>query len=358
MQLWKGADFRTDSMISHYKYIQHQFLHKNIKIFIIHSYTKFFSCTGLRIGSVLCPDNHTENTLLYYQNPWSNNILSLEYLNVCVQDEQYCNKTWDTTEKMREYQIEQIYQTFPEWKIHGSSFLSWIWMELPDERMAEKIYNISKQQFMPIRWGKMGYHKPTFLRVAVRENHFFDTLLNVWKQELLSCPPFYDETIKHNEDTLSLITIQYYSNFYWNQKVKMDIQIKKVKINELKIHEEYNIDNLHFLYNYYMNLPEHLKIIPTILVDIHTNVIIDGHHRFQLFKKLNHTYVYVSYIDYLNSDNIVVNAENPSLTKHDVIKMGLSNDLYPQKTTRHNIIIHNMLQPIICLSTNLLSTIH
>jgi hypothetical protein len=71
-------------------------------------------------------------------------------------------------------------------------------------------------------------------------------------------------------------------------------------------------------------------------------------------RKLNYKYIEVSYFDYLQCDNIVVNPNDDSLTKESVIEMGLSRDLYPCKTTQHMILINDKLQPIIYLSTNIL----
>jgi len=130
--------------------------------------------------------------------------------------------------------------------------------------------------------------------------------------------------------------------------------MKKIKLKDLKMHEEFNPEKFEKLCNYYIKLSDNVRIIPTILVDIHTNVIIDGHHRYQLFKKLKVKYIEVSYIDYLKCDNIIVNPNNDTLTKEDVIRIGLSDQLYPPKTTQHMIIINNKLQPIIYLSTNIL----
>jgi histidinol-phosphate/aromatic aminotransferase/cobyric acid decarboxylase-like protein len=183
MQLWKGEDFRNDSLLSKADFINKLYEEKNIQVYIIHSWTKFFSCTGLRIGSVLCPSENSYIKLKKHINPWNCNILALEYLNKCIKDTQYMKITWDTTSKLRNYQVEMINKYFPDWKCHGFAFLSWIWIELPSENIAEKLYLISKKHYMPIRWGKIGYNKPTFVRVAVRKKNNFDKLLNIWKNE-------------------------------------------------------------------------------------------------------------------------------------------------------------------------------
>jgi hypothetical protein len=142
--------------------------------------------------------------------------------------------------------------------------------------------------------------------------------------------------------------------------IKIEVQLKKINLKDLKMHEEFSIEKLDDLYNYYNNLADNLKIIPTILVDIKTNVIIDGHHRYQLLKKLGYENVEVSCFDYLSCDTIIVNPndetiDKKTIDKKDVINMGLSNELYTSKRTQHMVKINNKLRPIIYLSTNILS---
>ena len=336
MALWIGPQFREETLLSQYDYIKVLLKERNIKVFIIHSYTKFFSCTGLRIGSVLCPDEETYKSILYYQNPWSNNILSLEYLDKCLEDDEYANKTWNTTTSMRQYQVGKIEGAFPEWKIYGVSFISWMWIKLPTEREAEKVYKISKEANMPIRWGKVGYNKPKYVRVAVRDNNNFDLLLNIWKTEMI------EPVLPIEPNTVHRL----YNN--------MRIFNKRVPLASLKFHEEFVKDKFNCLYNYYISLSENVRIIPTIIIDEYTNVIIDGHHRYQLFKKLGYKEIEVTCIDYLKFENIIVNPQNRGLTKEDVIAMGLSSNVYKAKTTQHVIRIGSKIQPIIYLSTNIL----
>jgi len=317
MQIWLNEKFREDSMLCQYKFIKNKLKNNNIKIYIIHSWTKIFSCTGLRVGSVLAPNKDTYDTLIKHQNPWSCNILALEYLNATLNDYAYLQKTWNTTYLLRKYQTTIIETTFPTWKTEGESFLSWIWINLPDEKMAEKIYNISKNNNMPVRWGKIGYGKPNYIRLAVRETTSFNLLINSWKKELIS---------------------------------KTNIgEIKKIALCDLKCHEHIYTDCGEKLYNYLLSLEE-FKTIPVIIVDRNTNIIIDGHHRYYALKKLNIKNIDALFINY-NDDNIIINPENPKITKDDVIYAGQTQKLLEPKTTRHCITINNELKPIISLSS-------
>lgn len=75
-----------------------------------------------------------------------------------------------------------------------------------------------------------------------------------------------------------------------------------------------------------------------ILVADRDFVILDGHHRVEALRALGCKRVSVYLVDY---DSDLVNlgtwpdADMPVVTKQDVIRRGLSGDLFPPKTTRH-----------------------
>lgn len=55
MQLWYGEDWRNDSLVSQTEWINYMMIQKNVQIYVIHSWTKIWSCPGIRLGSVICP---------------------------------------------------------------------------------------------------------------------------------------------------------------------------------------------------------------------------------------------------------------------------------------------------------------
>jgi len=315
---WIGKDFRDKSMVKEQTFIENLIKEKNIKLFIIHSYTKIFSCTGIRFGTVLCPDKKTYNYIKKFQNPWNCNILALEYISKCVEDDEYLNTTWNTTEILRKQQKEQIIQYFPDWKIHGETFLSWLWIELPSEEIAEKIYLCSKQSYMPVRWGKTGYNKNNFIRIAVRKMEHFDKLIKIWKENV--------------------------ENVF-----KFKCFLKTIDISKLFTHEIIYEESSSLLYNYLLSI-NGTKTIPSIIVDDKTNIIIDGHHRLNVLKKLGVKKIKVTAIDYLEQNNIIVNPNDLSITKEMVIQNGLMCNNFQPKTTQHMICINNKILPIIVLS--------
>lgn len=74
-----------------------------------------------------------------------------------------------------------------------------------------------------------------------------------------------------------------------------------------------------------------------ILVDIKTKVILDGHHRFSVAKKLHLAQIPCFVVDYFNENIVSVfpRRETVPVSKQLVIQAGLSGKLFPNKSTRH-----------------------
>ena len=77
-----------------------------------------------------------------------------------------------------------------------------------------------------------------------------------------------------------------------------------------------------------------------IVVDATTMVILDGHHKWTASRVLELHKVPVVSIDYLGDASVVVDVwpdcGRDSITKQEVIEMGLSEDVFPPKTSRHS----------------------
>ena len=81
------------------------------------------------------------------------------------------------------------------------------------------------------------------------------------------------------------------------------------------------------------------RFFQPLLVDSASNVILDGHHRWNAAKALGLDLIPVVAIDYLNSEEVSVGVwpgcGRDSITKDEVVKMGVSGNLFPPKTSRH-----------------------
>lgn len=79
-----------------------------------------------------------------------------------------------------------------------------------------------------------------------------------------------------------------------------------------------------------------------IAVDKNTNVILDGHHRFNALKKLGCKKIPVVFVDYASPDIAVKNGKtNKELAKNVIIQAALTQKKLPPKATHHVIRFHD-----------------
>ena len=93
-------------------------------------------------------------------------------------------------------------------------------------------------------------------------------------------------------------------------------------------------------------------IISSILCCHKTNVIIDGHHRYFALKELGFKNVPVTKVDY-SSDLISNGVDGNGIPKEEIIRIGVSDELFEPKSTQHLIYCSKSQawHPIILLST-------
>ncbi|KAJ2557441.1 hypothetical protein EV175_001346 [Coemansia sp. RSA 1933] len=181
MQPWHSPEFRDHSLVSQREYIQNLYRENGISVFIMHSWTKLWCCTGLRLGSVVCPTAEHMHAIKKLQVPWSVNTVALAFLDAVVTDEVYLRKTWQMIPVWRQQTINRLAELFPNWKFHGRPFLSWIWIDTGSEETVQRAIDSARAAGVPIRNGRPGYSLPTFIRIAVREPSKVDVLIEALK---------------------------------------------------------------------------------------------------------------------------------------------------------------------------------
>merc|ERR1719379_1845203 len=126
MIFWAGADW-------HLRGVSHEFVEKmakrDIMIYKVHSWTKIFSCTGLRIGSVVCPTEAARQRLHAMQVPWSVNAFARAYLKAALEDESYLERTWRLTPLWRANTVNKLKRLYPKWQFFGEPWTSWVWID-------------------------------------------------------------------------------------------------------------------------------------------------------------------------------------------------------------------------------------
>lgn len=181
MQPWVGPAWREDSLLQQQGWVTEMLEKRGVHVFIMHSWTKIWSCTGVRIGSVVAPTVEVAQRIKGRQVPWSVNTMALEFLSEVVKDDEYMQRTWELTPQWRQQTAEAITTRFPSWTIRGQPFLSWLWCDTGDESTALEAVRLAKAAGTPVRHGKQGYDMPTMVRVAVREPKNLQTLLAAWE---------------------------------------------------------------------------------------------------------------------------------------------------------------------------------
>jgi len=118
--------------------------------------------------------------------------------------------------------------------------------------------------------------------------------------------------------------------------------IEWVDINFLKEHEAVKEKKA----TAYLRFASRRKTIRAkpILIDRETGVILDGHHRYFVAKRIGLLIVPCICVDYLEDDNIIVLPRKREIpvSKKAVIDMGLSGETFSPKTTKHVYVIPAM----------------
>ena len=115
-----------------------------------------------------------------------------------------------------------------------------------------------------------------------------------------------------------------------------EYNVDTIRLDFLKTHEEIKSKKVVKLFEMTKKWGAQRK---PVVIDSSTGVILDGHHRHEVAVQLNLGKIAVMKVDYLDDEKIKVESRNQNLplviSKSEVIKMGLSEQNYPAKTTKH-----------------------
>lgn len=331
MLFWAGADWHQRGVSR--EFVQ-KMLKQHIKIFIVYSWTKIFSCTGLRIGSVICPSKSAQQSLQSMAVPWSVNVMARTYLKTALQDKTYMERTWRLTALWREHMIEKLKRLHPTWQFLGEPFTSWVWIETGDEAVAKAVYEASLECGCPVRHAAAGYDMPSILRIAVRRPYDFAVLY----QALLRQAYFSNGKSRGLFGTYADV----------NPSVIAGVDL--VHIDDLKPHENVIQEREGKLTEYVKDLP--IMTLPAIIVDSKFKVVIDGHHRLELFRRAGMSIVPAVLVNYDHEDILVsLPDSNSQVSKETVIFNAIKGQLLPPKSTQHMVRLRGgSLMPIVALA--------
>ena len=246
MLFWAGPDFQERGVSS--KFVE-SMVKKHINIFLVQSWTKIFACTGLRIGTVLCPTQEKRDHLLSLQVPWSVTIFARAYLKAAILDRSYLERTWEETPAWRSHMVARLQRLHPTWKFLGKPWLSWIWIDTGCPEVAKDVYRTALNCGCPIRHAASGYDRPSVVRLAVRRPYDFSVL--------------YQALLRRENNSAAMMQ----TTFGTSADVNPDVidGVRLVHIDDLHPHEEVLTDRADKLKNYVRDLP--VKILPAIIID-------------------------------------------------------------------------------------------
>lgn len=170
MLFWAGPDFQQRGVSGEFV---DAMVKKHIYIFLVQSWTKIFACTGLRIGTVLCPTQEKRDLLASLQVPWSVTAFARAYLKAAIEDRSYLERTWEETAAWRQHMVSRLQRLHPTWQFLGQPWLSWIWIDTNSPQTALDVYRTALSCGCPIRHAANGYDKPSVVRLAVRRPYDF-----------------------------------------------------------------------------------------------------------------------------------------------------------------------------------------
>tara|TARA_B100000686_G_scaffold270159_1_gene286425 strand:- start:549 stop:959 length:411 start_codon:yes stop_codon:yes gene_type:complete len=118
--------------------------------------------------------------------------------------------------------------------------------------------------------------------------------------------------------------------------IEQRVDVEMVERGSLRGHEEVIPSNLEKRISKLLNKGFYKPII----VDAASLVILDGHHKWTAAGLLDLDRVPVIMVEYIEDDTVLVDVwpdcEKKSITKDEVLEMGISDGVFPPKTSRHS----------------------
>lgn len=101
MQVWLGPGWREDSLTSQHEWLSRMSNERKIDVWVMISWTKIWSCPGIRLGSVVGPTPEALHRIKQNQVPWSVNTMALAFTSEVVKDHAFLQRTWELTPQWR-----------------------------------------------------------------------------------------------------------------------------------------------------------------------------------------------------------------------------------------------------------------
>lgn len=126
----------TDFLIDEHNYSICEYLNKYDNVIILKAFTKIYAMAGIRLGYMLCSNEHILNKVSNIGQPWSVSTVASKCGVAALDEEDYVNKTKLYIKENREYLIKELinlgYKVFP-------SQVNYILFKSEDSTIKEKL---------------------------------------------------------------------------------------------------------------------------------------------------------------------------------------------------------------------------
>ena len=123
------------------------------------------------------------------------------------------------------------------------------------------------------------------------------------------------------------------------------VEVQLVPLEVLRPHEQTILKKVNQLERMTIRWNAYTK---PLLVDRETGTILDGHHRYEIAKRMGLLCLPCVLVDYISDDSITIitwpGSDRSEISKADVLEAASSGELLPPKTSRH--LLSDDLPPI------------
>jgi L-serine kinase (ADP) len=230
-----------------------------------------------------------------------------------------CKSTWFTRGKFASYQYGGILKSAKNNKVEDLKIVNRYSSIYNDYHKLSGIMSISKNQFNEYK----------FLLNKYCESNIKQYYLIPWIENQNKLPSyFYD--LGPNK-ALSINTDEEYENFINSNKRIIKNNINMVNVNNISPIEHFIKKRVEILKK--KILKDNVWTKP-IIIDDKNNLLMDGHHRFEVAKQLGFNKIPAIKISY-DSIEIWSLKSSELVTKELVKKRALIGEIYPNKTVKH-----------------------
>lgn len=171
---FRGPTWRKESALS----LVHDF---PARLIVITSWTKVWSCPGLRLGSIAASVEWIR-TFKTLQTPWSLNVAAHAFCIEACKDAAYMKRTWNTLPGWK-FETERALRDMG-WKVNENSpeWVPWVFVNVGNEKLAQRAVEVAQSVGCPIR-PCASFGLPTFIRLGIRMPQHQKILFEAWKEE-------------------------------------------------------------------------------------------------------------------------------------------------------------------------------